>query len=100
MSDIVKDAEKRISKVGFMYNTPRPTRDFIITLIEKIKLEENFNSFQIKKCREYVDEILDKTKALELAHTTLTAIPDWPDTEHDHYVSETIESALEDSDAE
>ena len=37
---------------------------------------------------------LDLDDALSLAHTELTEIPDWPDTEHQHFVSETVEQAL------
>ena len=37
---------------------------------------------------------VDLEDALALAHTELTSIPDWPDTEHEHFVSETIEQAL------
>ena len=38
---------------------------------------------------------VDLEDALALAHTELTSIPDWPDTEHEHFVSETIEQALQ-----
>ena len=38
--------------------------------------------------------VADLDDALSLAHTELTEEPDWPDTEHQHFVSETIEQAL------
>lgn len=45
-----------------------------------------------------INSLRDKNRSLDdalaLAHTELTENPDWPDTEHQHFISETIEQAL------
>lgn len=76
----------------------------IIKVTDKIWFRWIRAKEKLMNAREDFKELEEKCerlkKALTLAHTELTEIPDWPDLEHDHYVSETIEAALKENDDE
>lgn len=63
--------------------------------LEEIADEQNDKIVELKKenrrLRKAIEILVD---ALSLAHTELTKDPDWPETRHQRFVSETIEQAL------